>query len=502
MASHSRKFSAGAKLRRTLTASLLAASALLAPLVSSAPAGDVDYAAGEEQGSRFLRIGLNKSAVIKLPAEARDVVVGNPAIAEAIVRTKTTAYIFAHGVGQTNMFFFDAQGQQILAIDLEVSLDMTALQKLINRTLPKAKIKVDTIGDNVVLSGTAKTPSEAKTALDLANQFIGKSGLNSVVSTIATMGKEQVALKVRIAEVQRDVLKQVGVDARALFSIGKFNVDWLNVNPFTANINGILSPNSNAAIGYGNGCYTALSPSGVPSDGACALVRAMEQDGLMRLLAEPTLTAISGESAKFLAGGEFPIPVGGEVTNGPNGASSRDQTIEFKPFGVGLGFTPVVMSEGRISLKVSTEVSELSGENQITIGAGQNNSFVIPSIRVRRAETTVELPSGGSLAMAGLIRDQTRQNINGFPGLMNVPILGALFRSRDYVSNQTELVVIVTPYIVDAVNEKQLTTPLDGLNVASDRQTLLFGRLNRVYGTTSGKHPDGVYHGTVGFIVE
>jgi pilus assembly protein CpaC len=167
-----------------------------------------------------------------------------------------------------------------------------------------------------------------------------------------------------------------------------------------------------------------------------------------------------------------------------------------------LGFTPVVMSEGRISLRISTEVSELTNENALTVGAGGPGVLVIPGLRVRRAETTVELPSGGSMVMAGLIRDQTRQNINGVPGLKNLPVLGALFRSRDFLSNQTELVVIVTPYVVDPVNEKQLTTPIDGLAVATDRQTILFGRLNRVYGTSASKHPNGVYHGTVGFIVE
>jgi pilus assembly protein CpaC len=161
-----------------------------------------------------------------------------------------------------------------------------------------------------------------------------------------------------------------------------------------------------------------------------------------------------------------------------------------------------VLSEGRISLRISTEVSELSNENSLTVGTGTASTIVIPGLKVRRAETTVELPSGGSMAMAGLIRDQTRQNINGVPGLKNLPILGALFRSRDYIQNQTELVVLVTPYIVNPVNEKQLSNPVEGLAVATDRQTILFGRLNRVYGSTGSKHPNGVYHGTVGFIVE
>ncbi|MGE0008548.1 MAG: type II and III secretion system protein family protein, partial [Parvibaculaceae bacterium] len=196
----------------------------------------------------------------------------------------------------------------------------------------------------------------------------------------------------------------------------------------------------------------------------------------------------SGEAANFLAGGEFPIPV----------AADDDRvTIEFKKFGVGLGFTPVVMSEGRISLKITTEVSEISNDVSVALGT----DVVIPGLNVRRAETTVELPSGGSIAMAGLIKDNARAEITGTPGLKNLPILGALFRSRDFQQNQSELVVIVTPYVVNPVNEDELTLPTQGLALASDRQTILFGRLNKVYGRP-GKKPAGVYHGNVGYIVE
>jgi pilus assembly protein CpaC len=447
-------------------------------------AGDIDASRLSDQGSRFLRIGLNKSVVIHLPAAARDVLVGNPEIVDAVVRSKNTAYLFARGAGQTNVFFFDDQGKQILALDLEVAQDMTALQRLIQRTLPGSRITVDTIGDNVVLGGIAATPAEAQTAMDLAGKFAGDD--KKVMSTINVTGKEQVMLRVRVAEVQRDVLKQLGVDTAALFSIGKFALGWASAPPFTANPNGDQT-SSALGLGYGNCGPSFLQPV---NDDACGVIRAMERDGVLRTLAEPTLTAISGESAKFLAGGEFPVPVPQDSGNGTT------ITIEYKPFGVGLGFTPIVMSEGRISLKIDTEVSELSTEASL-----QLNGFVAPSLTVRRASTTVELPSGGSIAMAGLIKEQTKQHINGTPGLKNLPILGALFRSRDYLSNQTELVVIVTPFVVDPVSDKQLATPLDGFNDATDRQTILLGRLNKVYGV-AGQPPSGVYHGDVGYIVE
>ncbi len=212
---------------------------------------------------------------------------------------------------------------------------------------------------------------------------------------------------------------------------------------------------------------------------------------MLRTLAEPTLTAISGESAKFLAGGEYPVPVG---------ADDNEVKIEFKPFGVGLGFTPVVMSEGQISMRINTEVSELSNENAITIASG-TDEITIAALKVRRAETTVEIPSGGSLVMAGLIQDTVKQHINGIPGLKNLPVLGTLFRSRDFQSDQTELVVIVTPYVVSPVNEKQLATPFERFNTPTDRQTILFGRLNKIYGI-AGDGPKGTYHGNVGYIVE
>jgi pilus assembly protein CpaC len=199
----------------------------------------------------------------------------------------------------------------------------------------------------------------------------------------------------------------------------------------------------------------------------------MEQSGVMRTLAEPNLTAISGESAKFLAGGEFPVP----------GGQSCDQSgtcqiqIQFKQFGVGLEFTPIVLSEGRISLKIGTEVSELSSDGAIKL-----TNITIPALKVRRASSTVELPSGGSLALGGLIQEQTKQNINGVPGLMNLPILGTLFKSRDYQSGQTELVIIVTPYIVNPVAARNLSRPDDGFVDPSDPQTVFMNQLNRTYG--------------------
>jgi pilus assembly protein CpaC len=428
MSKSCRIMTAGKLARLAATAVLaigLALPAMLSAPIRPALASDLDYSQQQQESGNYVRIGLNKSAVIRLPANARDVLVGNPDVVDAIVRTKNTAYLFAKSVGQTNLFFFDENGQQILALDLEVALDMMALQKMIKRAIPGGRITVDTINNNVVLGGTAASAEDARTAEEIASGFLnGSNPGGKVINTIQLSGKDQVMLKVRIVEVQRDVLKQFGVNLQAIFSAGKLAFNLASINPFTAGIDGLLSPSSG---------YKAAYTSGGDSIGG--VVRAMERDGVLRTLAEPTLTAISGESAKFLAGGEFPVP---------KDISDDNVIYEYKPFGVGLSFTPVVLPGGRISMKISTEVSDIT-----TSGSVSSANVILPPIAVRRAETTVEMSSGGSMMMAGLIKDSMRQQINGTPGLKKLPVLGSLFRSRDFVENQTELVVIVTPFLVN-----------------------------------------------------
>jgi pilus assembly protein CpaC len=233
-------------------------------------------------------------------------------------------------------------------------------------------------------------------------------------------------------------------------------------------------------------------------------LRAMESAGVIRTLAEPNLTAISGEAATFIAGGEFPVPAGYSCDPTTHVCTTQ---LSFKKFGISLNFTPIVLTEGRISLHVMTEVSELSNDNSITLAQSVTNSTVnsitIPSIKTRRAETTLEIPSGGSMAMAGLIQDQTKQAINGLPGLTQLPVLGSLFRSRDYLNSQTELMVLVTPYVVRAVAQKDLSRPDDGFAATSDPQADLIGSVNRIYGVP-GRPTEAPqnYRGTYGFITD
>ena len=444
--------------------------------------------AASDAGSRFVPLGVGKSVVIDLPRDVKDVLVADPKIANAVIRTARRAYIIGSTVGQTNVFFFDQSGQQIAGFDIAVTRDLNGLRAAIRQALPHLDIRVEGLGGGVVLSGNAPSPIEAHTAFDIASRLVDDG--RKVVNGITVQGRDQVMLKVTVAEVQRDVIKQLGIDLSGAVGGGSSVLTFNNTNPFSVLGSPLVSTNTITAR------FNSIN----------ATLRAMERAGVIRTLAEPNLTAISGESSSFLAGGEFPVPSG--YTCDPVTRNCQYQ-ISWKKFGVGLNFTPIVLGEGRISLKVMTEVSELSTDNQLTltqsIGINETTTLTIPSIRTRRAETTVEIPSGGALAMAGMIQEQTKQQINGIPGLMQLPVLGQLFRSRDFVNRQTELVVIVTPYVVRAVAQRNLSRPDDGYADASDPQTILLGRLNRLYGVPKPKDPQAQqsnYRGNVGFILD
>jgi pilus assembly protein CpaC len=476
-------------LLRALSFSAVAALTLnpaLTPVVASDYRAAAPLVAADGQmNARFLALGIGKSVVIDLPRDIKDVLVADPKIANAIVRSAQRAYMIGVAVGQTNVVFFDSAGQQIAAYDIAVKRDLNGVRAALKQTLPNSDIQIEGVGDGVVLSGTASNPIEAQQAGDLAARLVGSA--DKVVNSIAVRGRDQVMLKVTVAEVQRSIIKQLGIDLSGSLNYGTAVVKFNNTNPFTA---------SNAALVPTNTITGSLGAT--PS--VQATLRAMESAGVVRTLAEPNLTAISGESATFISGGEFPIPTGVTCQTSTSGAIGNCvQTVSFKKFGISLNFTPVVLTEGRISLRVMTEVSEISTENSLQGGAG---GTTIPSIKTRRAETTLEIPSGGAMAMAGLIQEQTKQAINGLPGLAQLPILGSLFRSRDYVNSQTELMVLVTPYVVRAVAQKELSRPDDGFAAPSDPQADLLGSINRIYGVPGRVEPARNYRGTYGFITD
>ncbi len=476
-----------AKLIRTVPLAALILSGAWAPAMPAVAADTgvpVIHVAASDAGARFVPLGIGKSVAIDLPADIKDVLVADPKVANAVIRSSRRVYIIGVTVGQTNMFFFDAAGRQIAGFDIAVKRDLNGVRAAIHRTLPNADIRVEGIGDGVMLSGTVSSPGDSQQAFDIASRLVGDSA--KVVNGITVAGRDQVMLKVTVAEVQRDVLKQLGIDLSGSFNWGSAVVNFNTSNPFSAS--GSAISDTAATLGWPN---------------VNATLRAMERAGVIHTLAEPNLTAISGETATFMAGGEFPIPSGLSCDTSKSPPVCQSE-VECKKFGVSLVFTPVVLSEGRISLKVMTEVSDLSSENAITQQIpNSTQSVTIPSLRTRRAETTVEIPSGGSLALAGMIQEQTKQSINGLPGLQQVPILGALFRSRDYINHQTELMILVTPYVVRAVARNKLSRPDDGFADPNDPSTVLLGRLNRIYGI-AGKLPVSVrnHHGNYGFILD
>lgn len=457
----------------------------------------IRISAAQSSTPQRVTLSLNKAAVVELDTDARDVVVANPDIVDAIVRTPKRIFIMTLKIGQTNVIFLDGQGKQIGSLDVFVGSDVAELNDQIGRQLKGAKVQVESLNDNVVLNGTVTSPQQASQAQAMATRFAGEA--TKVVNALSIEQASQVLIKVRVAEMSRTIAKQLGVNVTA--AIGS-NSNGTPIFASTDNqfslLGRALSNLSGARIGsVGVECLVnALVVGCDPNpNNVQGVVQALEDIGLVHTLAEPNLTAVSGESAKFLAGGEFPVPV------------SRDRdgniTVQFKQFGVGLAFTPVVLDKGHISLMVSTEVSELTNAGAFRMAGGAiTDGLTIPALAVRRAETTVELPSGGSLVIGGLLQQQTKQNINGFPGLKDLPVLGALFRSRDFMNSETELVVMVTAYLVDPVAEARLTRPDTGYVTPTDLETILLGRLNSVYGRNAVGSAATAPKNTVGYIVE
>ena len=592
-----------------------------------------------------INLAFGKSAIVELPVDARDVLVTNPAIADAVLRSRRRISVLGVAPGETDAVFFDAAGKRILTLDIHVSKDSTGLADALQRLMPGAKIRVESVNDSLVLAGEVGSAVDDDNAQRLAERFVAKP--EQVMNMLRITGREQVMLKVRVVEMQRTIIKQLGFNMNAVtgqlgmpqYSLGNAPTYGVNgnflgnggagyalnttsqptaLNPFaglgagsgslgsmaqaagatasnytqivgsflsgtgalsaaqqafsqtylsgligqvstqitpnvsptqagapftaTASLVGINSSNIaqyeqaylngstsltadqklwmqafNSALpnyynqaGYNNlpGALNSTwvdrsNPANPIQTGragstglnqAQAMLQAFERVGLVRTLAEPNLTALSGESAKFLAGGEYPVPTGEDTTG--------RVTLEFKPYGVGLAFTPVVLSEGRISLKISTEVSELSADGAFTLSAGSGNTLTIPALKLRRTETTVELPSGGAMMISGLLQQQTKQDLDSMPGLANIPILGALFRSRDYQEGETELAIIITPYVVKPTSPDQLQTPADGLKIADDMSTDLLGKMNKASNVAPAAVAGKSLQGPYGYVIE
>ncbi|MFM9943012.1 MAG: type II and III secretion system protein family protein [Hyphomicrobiaceae bacterium] len=429
---------------------------------------------------RRVAVGVDKSMLIELPVDVENVLVSNPEVVDLVVQSSRQVYLLAKDQGEANAFFIGANGQKILLLEVSVTRDLGSMLDAMHRLLPGAKIRAEAVGDNIVLSGSVVNAVDANRAAELANRILKKKDGVINMITVAVPAKEQVLLKVTVAEMQRDAIRRLGVDiVDSFLKAGNITFTKVLTNTF---------PVTSSIVPFGTAGSATFPQWRSGPQHVTTLINSLERAGLMRTLAEPNLTALSGETAKFLAGGEFPVPIAQQ---------DRTVTIQFKSFGVSTAFKPIVLSDGRISLAVSAEVSELSSEGSLTV----SDIITVPALRVRRAETTLEMPSGATLAMAGLLSDDTRQSVEGVPGLKSVPILGQLFRSNDYRRKETELVILVTPYLATHMAAEQVGRPDQGFAPPSDLRSIFMGHINRIYGKP-GHEPHGRYEGEHGFIVE
>jgi pilus assembly protein CpaC len=426
-----------------------------------------------------LELEVNKSMIVDLPVNVGEVIVSQPAVSTVVMRSKTRAIVQGVSGGDTNIFFLDGKGKNISVLDLKVFQPRSdvgnALEAAIARNVAGSHINVESVSldgttSRVVLTGTALSQDDVARAQAIAIQFAGGEG--NVANIVTVAGNQQVKLKVTVAEVGRDTVKQLGINLDGQITIGGVDLGFQS-QPANGGASGVTNTNGITAD-------ITAGPFSLESS-----LRALERRGALRTLAEPTLTAISGQEASFLAGGEFPVPT--DVSEGLI-------SYTFKEFGVKLTFTPTVKTNGRIGLAIDTEVSELTTEGGISAGG-----VTIPATKKRSAKTSVDMRSGETLAIAGMLQDAIRQQINAFPGLGNVPILGALFRSRDFIHSQTELVIMVTPYMAEAGERPAL--PTDGYIAAGDAEAIFLGHMENMYGV-GNKGTKGTYSGSVGFVLD
>ncbi|WP_404943993.1 type II and III secretion system protein family protein [Rhizobium ruizarguesonis] len=438
--------------------------------------------------SRHVSIGLNKTVIVELPQDAHDIVVSDPGVCDAIVRATRTIFLFGKKVGQTNIFILDANKRPIINIDIAVERDIGGLETDLHRLIPDAAIKVEIISANIVLTGTVRSPQDSAQAADLASAFVkggeattrsgGSQGSvalvaedrqqSKIINLLRIAADDQVMLKMTIAEVKREILKQLGFD-NELKNAGGSTIAQLG------------TASTDATTATSGGGLSALFSGSFGKYGLSTTLNALEQAKVVRTLAEPTLTAVSGQSAWFQAGGEVLYS---------NTDSDGNTTQTPYTYGISLSFKPIVLTSGRISLQISTEVSE-----PVTSISGSS-----PTYGKRSTSTTVELPSGGSIALAGLIRDNFNRSSNGTPVLNKIPGFGALFRQTSFERNETELVIIATPYLVRPVAAKDLNRPDDNLSPADDGSQGLLDRINKLYGNGKTLDMTTQYHGSVGFI--
>ena len=402
-------------------------------------------------------IPVNKSQILKVDRPFKDILVGNAKIADVLPLTDRTLYILGKELGTTSLSIYGPNKSLLAIVDIVVTHNVDGLKAKVFELFPDEKVEVRAVNDSIVLSGAISSGARLQSVVALAERFAP----DKVTNMMTLLGSQQVMLAVRFAEVKRTAFKELGINLNVLVRSGVTTFSLLSGLPVLGALPG---------AGFLNG-GTTLAGTAYNGD-FLGLLDALEQKGVVKTLAEPNLIALSGDTASFLAGGEFPIPV---AQNTSGGGSTI--TIEFKEFGVSLAFTPTVLSDGLISLDVAPEVSAIDPSASITV-----NGLVIPGLTTRRAHTTIELRDGQAFAIAGLLQSEFKDNIDQVPFAGDVPVLGALFRSSDYLRNETELVIIVTPYLVKPVKPKDLRLSTDSFTPPSDTDLFLLGRPERKAG--------------------
>jgi len=458
----------------------IAALALLALGLAGAPTRSAAAVDVVPPTGGTLTIEMNEGSLVRIDEPAAAVFLANPDIADVAVKSPRLIYIFGKHPGETTLFALDENERVLLNVRVSVTHNLSRLRQAINDLVPGAGVTVQSLDTGVVVGGTVATGADAENVRRLAARFIGEN--QEVINRLQVTAPNQINLRVRVAEVSRSVLRQLGIDWSAAAETGGFAFG-LGTQSFAQKAVqfGTLAQQTDAVTGSFNG-------SGIDVN---AIIDALAEEDLVSVLAEPNLTAVSGETASFLAGGEFPVPVAQDTS-----AGGTTITVEFKTFGVSLAFTPTLLNYDRINLRVRPEVSQLSTE-----GAVQVSGFDIPSLITRQAETTVELSSGQSFAIAGLIQSSARLDAEHVPGLGSIPILGELFRSNRFRRDETELVILVTPYIVRPVSAPQvLAAPTDATMAPEGTQKFLLGQ-EGVPVPSQTPAPAGLA-GPVGFVIE
>ncbi|MDA5194970.1 type II and III secretion system protein family protein [Govanella unica] len=442
---------------RTLQRALLTAALLL-------PLSQPTFAAAISRASdATLTVSVNNGTLIKLDKPASSVFVADPNIADIQVKSSRLVYVFGKAPGTTTVYAVSGTDDVLFSAQIVVSHDLTQARAALQKMMPGNNIDVQQMNGVLVLTGNARSPVEANDVQQMAQKLIGKD--SEVLNRLTVATPPQVNIRVRVAEVSRDVAKQLGFNWEGTLGIGKSVIGLqTSRNVFDIVKDQVLNTPIKEFKPLGTGIGSAFGSIVTGRLDLNYIIDALETEGFLTVLAEPNLTSLSGEFASFLAGGEFPIPVPQE-----RGVI----TIEYRKFGVGLQFTPTVLADNSINLKIQPEVSQLSSAGAITL-----NGFNVPALTTRRAETTVELASGQSFAIAGLLQNNIERELSKFPGLGDLPILGALFRSDRFRRQETELIIIVTPYLVQPTSKK-IPIPQDGLQIPNDGERNLDGQSYR-----------------------